>query len=227
MIAGLLSLVGLGGAGIALALFPGLAVRALEILRSAVGLIADYPWQAATALLIALSAWLWHGRGDARQERDVARMALKQLAQSYVREQAAARTAQTRMDREALAADIDHALKLEQAHAENVDRTRTAVAVYAAAHPAAGACRVLGQGDAAGAQRATVGSALRSDPGQPAGPQPEPAADLVAIPRIELEWFAWEAMQNAERGQYLDGRIASGRAVRAGDLPSPDFGPAP
>lgn len=135
-----------------------------------------------------------------------------------------AKAAQDQSDREALAADIDHARQLEKAHAVNEQSAASAVAAYAAAHPASGACRVLGaETIVSGPASGPAAAAVRGDTGQPVGPEPAPAPEMVAIPRTDLDWFAWEAMQNAERGQYLDGRLRTGRAVKASDLPRPNL----
>jgi hypothetical protein len=55
------------------------AVRALGWLRSAWGIVADYPWQAICIALSLVAMWEWHGRGiDAA--RDAKRLAQWQTA---------------------------------------------------------------------------------------------------------------------------------------------------
>lgn len=70
MLTAILSALGLGSLGLACAFIPGFAVRALGILRSAIGIVAAYPWQAACAALALFSAWCWNGWGKAIDERD-------------------------------------------------------------------------------------------------------------------------------------------------------------
>ena len=52
------------------------AVRALGWLRSAWGIVADYPWQATCVGLILACAWLWHGERTVKQDLTVARAAI-------------------------------------------------------------------------------------------------------------------------------------------------------
>ena len=170
---------------------------------------------------------LWHNH-KVNQAYETGKQAERIVRDNYwkaeiVKAEEKAKAAQDQADREALAADIDHARELEKAHAQNEKSTTSAVAAYAAANPASGACRVRQGSEAiiSGPAGGTSGAAVRGDTGQPSGPEPTPAPDMVAIPRTDLDWFAWEAMQNAERGQYLDGRISAKRAVKASDLPHP------
>jgi hypothetical protein len=67
----LLSLIPIGGLGLACVFIPGFATRLIEIAGQVVGLIARYPWQAALALALGFAGWCWHGWNGAEAERAV------------------------------------------------------------------------------------------------------------------------------------------------------------
>jgi len=74
--------------------FSGLLKRALEALTALLGIIGRHPWQCAVIALLALSAWLWRGKGNALDERDAARAETAALVVTYRKAQAEAEAAQ-------------------------------------------------------------------------------------------------------------------------------------
>lgn len=57
--------------------FGGLLKRLLGAVAALVSLIGRYPWQAACVALLALSAFMWRGKANAIDERDMARAETK------------------------------------------------------------------------------------------------------------------------------------------------------
>jgi hypothetical protein len=222
MIAAILGALGLGGGfAVACVLVPGFAARALAIVKGLIGIVAEYPWQIGVAALLALSAWCWQGwsADNQRNAREIAvgKLALKILAESYVREQALAKARQDQSDRESLNTQIILNAQVEQAHAQLETARGSAVDAYARANPVR-LCPGQGAGSAGGG---ALGAAVPGDPGQPA---PAPAdSGLVAITRTDLDQLAREAVSGAERFEYLDALIRSKRAIKASDLPAPAF----
>lgn len=62
MIAAIVSALGLGGLGLAIAFIPGFGAGLLKMLKVAVEIVAEHPWQAACAALALWGAWeRWDG----------------------------------------------------------------------------------------------------------------------------------------------------------------------
>ena len=72
MLGWILGAVGIGGAGLALALIPGAAKAAVEALTTAWGWATKNPAAALCAVLLATTVWFWWGKRDAASERDAA-----------------------------------------------------------------------------------------------------------------------------------------------------------
>lgn len=63
MLASILSALGIGGLGLAVAFVPGFGLRLLKMLKAGFDIIAAYPWQVACGVLALLSVWCWLGWG--------------------------------------------------------------------------------------------------------------------------------------------------------------------
>lgn len=72
------------------------AVRALGWLRSAWGIVADYPWQATCVGLLLACAWLWHGERTVKQDLTVALAAIAQQNAAIAQWQAAGKAMQAK-----------------------------------------------------------------------------------------------------------------------------------
>lgn len=173
----LLGALGIGGIGAALFLVPGLAANALKALGALLDVVRDHPWQVAVAASLALSGWLWWGKGNAIEERDAAVAGRKADRAAYTAAQAEAL-------RLALAAKAATEARYK-AHAERIDRdheteladARDATADYIARN------RVRGQG----AGSATGGTATAADNRGP-GVLPEmPAGSFVAVSDVDVQ----------------------------------------
>jgi hypothetical protein len=178
-----------------------------EALSALFRLAMRYPLQAALIASLCLSGWLWRGRQAARVDAAT-------WEQAYTDQKAAYQSAQAEAASKQLARDLTDLT--EQAHAANDTIRKNAVDVYARAHPV----RVCRQ--AADSAPGGPGAAgLPSDPGQPLAPDAD--ADLVAIPRTDLDHLAAKAVRDTEWVNWGEALIAQGRAVRASDLPLPNM----
>ena len=202
---------------IAIKLFlGGIWKRLTDALGSIFSLIGRFPWQAAVIALCALLAWQTHGKGNALDERDAAIAGRKADRLAYIDAQAKAERLQRETDHVAIDRQIRNAELTEQAHVTNQANLRRARSDYARANPVR-LCRQTPNGEPG----STLGSAVPSDPGQPADPDTE--GEYVAVSRPDFDALTTAAMQAAEREQFLTGLIAGGLAVKASDLPTPAF----
>lgn len=220
MLTAILSLLGVGGIGAALVFVPGLAGRALGWLKTVFGIVADYPWQAALIAALAACAWLWHGKSDALDQRDAARAETKALAADYERAQVLAAAKQADADHREYVLKSDLAEKAHALAVQSAADARSAVDAYARAHPLR--CDMRAATPHLGQAGGTADPGLPGDPGRV--PDPDAAADMVAVSRADLDTLAGKAVQDAVKGEFLNAMVTAGWAVPASKLPDPAYG---
>ena len=185
----------------------GLGKWLREAATALLDLIRRYPLQAALVVLLALLAWTWHSKSRAIGQRDAAIAGRVADRKAYTAAQAEAERLQAETDHVAIDRQLAFNAQQERNHAILEQTRRSAVADYAASH----AVRVCRQA-VGGAPGGTVATAVSGDSGQPAGVATVP--DMVAVTGPDFDNLTAGAVQNAERGQFLQWLIDSGFAVR-------------
>jgi len=178
--------------------------------------VRRYPLQAALIVAVCASLWLWRGRQAARVEAARWEQAFAEQKAGYEKAQADAKAKQLAADKANLASQTALAAQVEQAHAANDTIRKNAVDAYARANPVR-VCRQAPGSAPGGSGPADV----PGDPGQPSDPTEIPG--MVALTRSDLDDLTREAVQGAERFNYLDALIKEGLAVKASELPRPDM----
>jgi hypothetical protein len=187
-----------------------------EAFSALLGWIGRYPWQAGLIVALCLSVWLWRGRQAARVEAAQWEQAFVDQKAAYEKAQADALLAQIAADKANLTAQTALAAQVEQAHAANDTIRKNAVDAFARAHPV----RVCRQAPGS----APSGASAAGLPSHPRQPDEAPAdAELVAVPRTDLDHLAAKAVRDSEWVNWADALIREGRAVKASELPVPDM----
>jgi hypothetical protein len=173
--------------------------------------------------LLAGGVW-WHGRATVAHDKALIAATDARWEAKLTSALAQAKVNQDRADAPKIDAQINNAEKIDDLSVRSAERTRAAVAAYARAHPA-GRCLRAAALDR-GSSGDTLGAAVPGDPGQPAPAPAGDEAELVAVPRPELDYLARGAVQDAIKTRFLNGLIESGYAVRLSTLDDthPTFG---
>lgn len=201
----LLSLIPIGGLGLACVFIPGFATRLIEIAGQVVGLIARYPWQAALALALGFAAWCWQGWNGAEAQRDEARatIAKMELASEQARQaQIAANLAsEARYRAEAEKTDAEHQKELALA--------RSASDRYARAHGLRAYC--------AGGSGQTLAPAEDNAP--QGGDRPGDLANVVVVQRNDYDLLVDNSLRLKAVHDWGQTLVKEGLA-----MPEPKFG---
>jgi hypothetical protein len=196
--------------------FGGMLKRLIAGLTALWGWAMRYPWQAGLIVALCLSGWLWRGRQAARVEAAQWEQAFTDQKAAYEQAQADALLAQIAADKANLTAQTALAAQVEQAHAANDTIRTNAVDAFARANPVR-VCRQAPGSAPSGAGEAGL-------PGPAGQPDEAPAdAELVAVPRTDLDHLAAKAVRDSEWVNWAEALIAQGRAVKASELPVPDM----
>lgn len=183
------------------------------------GAALRYPWQAALVAALCLSAWLWRGWNQAEVRADHWQAAHAEQQAAVLAAQAEAAAAQAAADAREFSfktdlAETSHALSIKAAA-----DARDAVAAFARDHPVR-VCRAA----AGGAPGGAAGPGLPGDPGPVPGENP--ASDMVAIPRSDLDAIAGKAVQDSVKTEFFNAAVKAGWAVPQSQVPAalPDVG---
>jgi hypothetical protein len=196
--------------------FGGLLKRLTGVISTLLGWVGRYPWQAALIVALCLSGWLWRGRQAARVEAAQWEQKFTDQKATYEKAQADALLAQIAADKGNTGTQTGINKEVELVSVQIEAARKDAVAQYARANPVR-VCRQAPASAPSGAGPANV----PDNPGQPDGPTEIPG--MVAITRDDLDDLTREAVQGAERFNYLDALIKEGLAVKASELPTPAF----
>ena len=176
---------------------------AIALFKRYKALILAAPLLLALAVQTArIEGFLWI---DGYKEKLAARD--KTIA-DFVKAQEAAKAAQDAADKGVIDTQLEANRKLEEAHNENERLRAGAVARYVADNRV----RQVNHCPSSGAAPAVV----YRDTGQAAGNEVDPG--MVAIAEPDLNSLTEAALQNAERGAFLNGLIDQGLGVRASEV---------